>query len=67
MWSQVICLDILRSLTAEPHAASALLAELHACRGADARLDALTDDLKTELGGGGGGGGGEGAGGALMD
>ena len=45
----VIALDILRALRTEPGAASALLSELHACRGADGRLDALTDHLGATL------------------
>ena len=45
----VICLDVLRALQTEPHAATALLAELAACRGQETRLDALADDLTSEL------------------
>ena len=47
----VIALDILRALRTEPNAAPALLAEVGSCRGADARLDALADDLAAELSG----------------
>ena len=45
----VICLDVLRTLHREPAAAPALLAELETARGADGRLDAALDGLKTEL------------------
>ena len=50
----VIALDILRALQKEPNAARALLTELSACKGADGRLDALTEDLKATLQQGGG-------------
>ena len=50
----VIALDILRALQKEPNAARALLTELSACKGADGRLDALTEDLKATLQHGGG-------------
>ena len=45
----VIALDILRGLRTEPQAASALLAELQMCRGADSRLDALATELEASL------------------
>ena len=41
----VICLDVLRTLDKEPAAAAALMGELEAARGADARLDAAIDRL----------------------
>lgn len=50
----VIALDILRALRTEPHAASALLAELDSCRGADSRLDALSAELAAAFGAPGG-------------
>lgn len=37
------------TLKVEPQAAAALLAELGACKGADARLDALTAEIHAEL------------------
>ena len=45
----VICLDVLRALVREPESASALLDELRSARGGDARLDAWSDALETEL------------------
>jgi putative acyl-CoA dehydrogenase len=45
----VICLDVLRSLRREPRGLDALLRELGAARGMDARLDALVEDLSREL------------------
>jgi putative acyl-CoA dehydrogenase len=45
----VICLDVLRALVREPECAPALLDEIKLARGADARLDAWTDRLETEL------------------
>ena len=45
----VIALDILRAMKTDRGAATALLAELRACRGADARLDSLTDELVSTL------------------
>jgi len=45
----VICLDVLRALQREPAALPALMADLDAARGADARLDAAVDTLAAEL------------------
>ena len=45
----VICLDILRALRAEPESAAALLTELHRCRGADSRLDGMSRNLSATL------------------
>ena len=41
----VICLDVLRTLDKEPAAVEALMGELDAARGADARLDGAIDRL----------------------
>ncbi|MEU5694147.1 acyl-CoA dehydrogenase family protein [Actinosynnema sp. NPDC020468] len=45
----VAALDALRVLAREPEAVAEFLAELDAARGADRRLDAAVDALKTEL------------------
>ncbi|HEY6349720.1 MAG TPA: isovaleryl-CoA dehydrogenase [Candidatus Angelobacter sp.] len=45
----VICLDILRALARDPESAPALVQELRQCRGADARLDQLTQELESKL------------------
>ncbi len=45
----VICLDLLRALAKEPEAAAALLAELDAAKGADARLDQAAAALRRDL------------------
>jgi putative acyl-CoA dehydrogenase len=45
----VICMDVLRALTREPDTQPALLAELHAARGGDARLDAAIRELESWL------------------
>jgi putative acyl-CoA dehydrogenase len=45
----VICLDVLRAMQREPQALAAVMAELDAARGADARLDAHLDRLGGEL------------------
>ena len=45
----VIALDVLRTLTREPAAADALLAEIALASGADARLDAAAERLRREL------------------
>ncbi|HEX5066896.1 MAG TPA: isovaleryl-CoA dehydrogenase [Myxococcota bacterium] len=42
----VICLDVLRAMTREPECVPALLAELRAARGGDARLDAAVAKLE---------------------
>jgi putative acyl-CoA dehydrogenase len=42
----VICLDVLRALTREPDTLPALLAELRAARGGNARLDAAVAELE---------------------
>ncbi len=46
----VICLDVLRAMVREPDAVPALLDELRACRGGDARLDAWVSALEADLG-----------------
>jgi putative acyl-CoA dehydrogenase len=46
----VICLDVLRAVAREPAAIEAFLAEVDAARGADARLDAAADRVRSELG-----------------
>jgi putative acyl-CoA dehydrogenase len=46
----VICLDVLRSITREPQALDAFLAEIDAAAGADPRLDAAVARVRTELG-----------------
>ena len=45
----VICLDVLRSMTREPGTVPALLDELHAAKGADRRYDAFVAAIDTEL------------------
>lgn len=45
----VICLDVLRAMGREPAAAQAFVAELELARGADRRLDAEMDAIKSEL------------------
>jgi putative acyl-CoA dehydrogenase len=45
----VICLDVLRSMTREPGCIPALFAELRAARGADRNFDASVDALENEL------------------
>jgi putative acyl-CoA dehydrogenase len=45
----VIALDVLRALAREPEAASALLEEIEAARGADVRLDGAIARLRAEL------------------
>ena len=46
----VICIDVLRALRKEPDAAAVFFAELNLVRGADARMDAVIDELKELLG-----------------
>jgi putative acyl-CoA dehydrogenase len=46
----VICLDVLRALTREPHTLDALLAELRLAAGVDPRLDALIVNLERDAG-----------------
>jgi putative acyl-CoA dehydrogenase len=45
----VIALDILRAMAKEPEAIPAFLGELEESRGADKRLDAFVDGLKSEF------------------
>ena len=45
----VICLDVLRSMQREPDTIEVFLDEVGKARGANARLDALTDDLGGRL------------------
>ena len=45
----VICLDVLRSMQREPETVDAFLAEIRKARGADARLDAFTDEIERRL------------------
>jgi putative acyl-CoA dehydrogenase len=45
----VICLDVLRAMAREPDSIAALIGEIETARGADARLDAWTADLKDML------------------
>jgi len=45
----VMCLDVLRAMVREPDSVDALLAELRAVRGADARLDRSVDAIEAEL------------------
>ena len=45
----VICLDVLRSMQREPDTVAAFLDEIRAARGADARLDAFTDEVEHRL------------------
>ncbi|MBN9563464.1 MAG: acyl-CoA dehydrogenase family protein [Alphaproteobacteria bacterium] len=45
----VICLDVLRSMQREPETVDAFLTEVRLARGADARLDAFTDNLERRL------------------
>jgi len=42
----VICLDVLRAMTREPHTFDALVAELRLAAGADRRLDALLGEIE---------------------
>jgi putative acyl-CoA dehydrogenase len=46
----VICLDVLRAVAREPATIEAFLGELESARGADDRLDAATDRVRSELG-----------------
>ena len=52
----VIALDVLRALAREPAAVAAVLAEVDAAAGADARLDAATRRLRDDLAGAAAGG-----------
>ena len=45
----VICLDVLRSMQREPETVEVFLGEVAKARGANARLDAFTDDLTHRL------------------
>jgi putative acyl-CoA dehydrogenase len=45
----VICLDVLRSMTREPGCIPALFDELHLAQGADRNYDACVESLKNEL------------------
>ncbi len=45
----VICLDVLRSMQREPETVDVFLDEVRRARGADARLDAFTEDLARRL------------------
>jgi putative acyl-CoA dehydrogenase len=45
----VMCLDVLRSMAREPESVPALLAEIAAAKGQDARLDAAIRDIETDL------------------
>jgi putative acyl-CoA dehydrogenase len=45
----VICLDVLRAMTREPHTFDALEAELKLSAGADRRLDRLVDQIADEV------------------
>jgi putative acyl-CoA dehydrogenase len=45
----VICLDVLRAMAREPQALDAFLAELATTEGADPRLDAAVERVRTEL------------------
>jgi putative acyl-CoA dehydrogenase len=45
----VICLDVLRAMVREPECVPALLDEIGAARGGDARLDAATAELEAAL------------------
>jgi putative acyl-CoA dehydrogenase len=47
----VICLDVLRAMAKTPHVVDALFAEIELGSGADARLDAFVDSLRSELAG----------------
>jgi putative acyl-CoA dehydrogenase len=46
----VICLDVLRSMQREPDTVAVFLDEIRECRGADARLDAFTEEVERRLG-----------------
>ena len=46
----VICLDVLRAMSREPHTFDALLGELRLAAGADRRLDALIAEIEREAG-----------------
>ena len=48
--SNVICLDVLRSMQREPETISVFLGEVRKARGADRRLDAFTDQVEGRLG-----------------
>jgi putative acyl-CoA dehydrogenase len=45
----VICLDVLRSMQREPDTVGAFFEEVRLARGADARLDAFTDEVEHRL------------------
>jgi putative acyl-CoA dehydrogenase len=45
----VMCLDVLRSMTREPESVPALIAEIAAAKGQDARLDSAMRDIETDL------------------
>jgi putative acyl-CoA dehydrogenase len=45
----VICLDVLRAMAREPDSLPALLAELHAAKGADKRFDSELSDVEREI------------------
>ncbi|MCS6480654.1 acyl-CoA dehydrogenase family protein, partial [Burkholderia thailandensis] len=46
----VMCLDVMRAISREPDAAHALIDELHALGGRDARIRAERDALRAQLG-----------------
>ena len=48
--SNVICLDVLRSMQREPETISVFLGEVRKARGADRRLDAFTNEVEGRLG-----------------
>jgi putative acyl-CoA dehydrogenase len=45
----VICLDVLRSMQRDPDTVEAFLGEVRKARGADARLDAFTDEVERRI------------------
>jgi putative acyl-CoA dehydrogenase len=47
--SNVMCLDVLRTMQREPESVGVLLGEIENVRGANARLDAFVEDLKCHL------------------